>query len=321
MSKRASRKASGRMAHQKGGPGSDPLNLTCGRAPVEISMVVLEGLLIQWGLIGFGVGSVSTAACGISESCGRRKLKREVDTFKAENETCRADERAAADPARRVRGPLRVPHAEQPAELRAAARAGAQLRRSLIIVGDPAAATPGLLRSRQVEQLQDHARRDGGRARAAQFLFPSQHGAIDEISAADFGSSPRMRPILVKLIEDQSITTSTVARASRRARARATASQARGLVQLRARRATTAVFRQYGCRRRRSRGRRPAATRRLQTTPAAACSPRPSPLAAAHRHGRADARITGIHRRTTSWARARRATGREIDEIGTRSAG
>ena len=50
-------------------------------------MVVLEGLLIQWGLIGFGVGSVSTAACGISESCGRRRLKREVDTLKAENET------------------------------------------------------------------------------------------------------------------------------------------------------------------------------------------------------------------------------------------
>ena len=164
-------------------------------------MVVLEGLLIQWGLIGFGVGSVSTAACGISESCGRRKLKREVDTLKAENETL-------AQTSARLQTQLdefedlsafltrsNLQSYEQLLELYA------QLRRSLDVQ----------LKSQALQVFCDLDKSNNykitpdemaGARVMLKFLFPSQHDAIDEISAADFGSFPTMRPILVKLIEE-----------------------------------------------------------------------------------------------------------------------
>ena len=191
-------------------------------------MVVLEGLLIQWGLIGFGVGSVSTAACGISESCGRRKLKREVDTLKAENETL-------AQTSARLQTQLdefedlsafltrsNLQSYEQLLELYA------QLRRSLDVQ----------LKSQALQVFCDLDKSNNykippdemaGARVMLKFLFPSQHGAIDEISAADFGSFPTMRPILVKLIEEQSITAHNPLRDEMPPRAPSYASQARGL--------------------------------------------------------------------------------------------
>ena len=191
-------------------------------------MVVLEGLLIEWALIGFGVGSVSTAACGISESCGRRKLKREVDTLKAENE-------ALAKTSERLQTQLddfedlsafltrsNLQSYEQLLELYA------QLRRSLDVQ----------LKSQALQVFCDLDKSNNykitpdemaGARVMLKFLFPSQHAAIDGISAADFASFPTMRPILVKLIEEQSITAHNPLRDEMPPRAPSYASQARSL--------------------------------------------------------------------------------------------